>query len=330
MNQRLFSIPYDTSINPIDYINAINPYKQSIENLYFGAPSLGNNYHTRYLHDADYNYENVLHENDNFKQFLDITKGKYKRTLTFNNVHLNTMGMDKRVFAETNVIPILEKYQIEGIIITDFAMATHIHKIMPKLEICTSCNSFIWTKREMNYWTEEAGATIFNPPRDTIRMPRMLEYFRSTGYKIKYIVNESCVFGCPYRIEHAIDVSVGIKNNNRNCHHNDISNFLRSTFVLPRWLPKLDKFTDIYKISGRMSNLNFIKKTLDAYINLRDDIDIKEIVLGGIYREQIKDISIKSKDIPDKLLTCECKDCNRTCFLCKDLMLKFMEKSKKK
>lgn len=327
MKKRLFSVPYDTSINPSQYINSIKDYKTNIDHLYFSIPTLGNNYHSRYMHDINYEYKKILQENENIKKFLEITKGTFKRILTFNNINSNTMGIDKRVFAETNIIPLLEKYKIEGIIIVDFAIARHIHKIMPKLEICTSCNSFIWTKKEMDCWAEEAGATLFNPPREAIRMPKMLKYFRDTGYKMKYIVNESCMFGCPFKMQHAIDVSFNIINNTRVCYLGKNSNFLRSTFVLPRWLPKLDKYVDIYKISGRMSNLEFIKTALDSYVNLNDNIDIKKIILGGICSPELKKTTIMTKIIPDILLTCECKNCNKTCYICDNIMNSCIQKS---
>lgn len=324
--KRLFSVPYDTTINPSDYLCAISEYKDNIDHIFFGMPSIGANYHNRNAHArGEIPSVKIINENENAKQFLKLSKGKMKRTLAVNNIYIPTQPFGKEAYAEFNIIPILEEYGVEGVILTDFDMAKHIHRCLPKVEICTSCNGFLWTKRQMDLWAEEAGATLFNPPREVLRMPRMLEYFRSTGYRLKYLLNECCMIGCTYCIQHATAVAIGDECPH-DCSHGDPANFLRCHYVLPRWLDKLDDYIDVYKISGRMSSLEYITRVLKAYITGEDDIDMLSITNGGKFFGAKAPRVIANK-IPDKLLTCECAECNKTCFVCDNLMKQLMDET---
>ena len=54
-----------------------------------------------------------------------------------------------------------------------------------------------------------------------------------------------------------------------------------------------------------------------------------KIILGGTVNKVKKtSIPIPSDRIPDKLLTCECKECNKTCFICENLAKEFFKNEK--
>ena len=46
-------------------------------------------------------------------------------------------------------------------------------------------------------WRKECGASVFNPSREILRTPAKLKEMHDAGFKIKAIVNESCLFGYP-------------------------------------------------------------------------------------------------------------------------------------
>ena len=315
---KLFSIPYNGS-NPDKYLDGISKYSNNIDSIFFGDPYTSNSHVNPNLLNQSYE-KNLENLEKNTKIFLKLSDGKYKRLMTLNSGFYDLSCYDLDKFLSIKLFPFFERYNIDGCICTDFNMAIKIHKAYPGMEMHTSCNCFQWLTRQMEIWHNEAGIEVFNPPREILRTPEKLKEFHDSGFKIKAIINESCLYGCPQTINHCMALAA-MKKIECQCNRLDLSNAFKGNYILPRWLKYFDKYVDIYKISGRMSTTNYILNCLDAYINERDDINLEDIVIGGNIKA-IKELglSIPTKIIPDKLLTCECKNCNKTCFVCSDLM----------
>ena len=326
MNEnRLFSIPYN-GIDPNEYLNSIEPYKKNIENIYFGAAYLIDNFHSvrnaRKLIGVNLDEKFINDYEENTHRFLLESKNKYKRIVVFNSSYYGLSLEELHKLLSTIILPYIEITGIDGCICTDFNMARIIHETFPKLEMHTSCNCFQWNIRQMEIWQKECGISVFNPPREILRSPYKLKEMKEAGFKLKCIVNEACLYGCPQTIEHCMSFSTNSEfTAYKTCNRGDIANIFRTNWVLPRWLDKLDKYVDIYKISGRMDPIEKIINTLDAFINVKEVEDITSI-FGGCNISLISNTNIKipSYIIPDKLLTCECKECNKSCFICEDLI----------
>ena len=82
---------------------------------------------------------------------------------------------------------------------------------------------------------------------------------------------------------------------------------------------------DIYKISGRNEPGDYAFRTMDAYLEENNDKPLTEVMLSGtvMFTKRIVPEEILRKitldKVPDKLLTCECKDCAR-CNLCTKIL----------
>lgn len=317
MNSRKFSIPFPqlTNSESVDkFIAYFDKYKDNVENVFLGVPFLGNNYHNpsaRYI-PVEARRELLGRHTSECLEFLEKSQGKFKRIITMNAGVYNYSFPGLMEFVDYIMLPFLDKYAVDGVICTDFNMACRLHEARPKLELHTSCNCFIETPREMDMWHEYAGISVFNPPRDFIRRPDKLKEMRATGYTLKYLINESCMFGCPQNKNHVMAWAVDNCEFMGQCHHNVTSNFFRSVSVVPRWLKQLDPYVDIYKISGRRVPLRILKEVFEAYYYEKDDVNMGRITFGarpGIY------MGFLANEFPDRLLTCECKDCKK-CFLC--------------
>jgi collagenase-like PrtC family protease len=317
MNKRKFSLPYNGK-DPEKYLRKLKEHINVVDSVFLGIDSIAPHHLTTELSDRI----KKEHIKNSF-EFLKLSKGLVKRLLTFNQgaYGLNKSGLAK--LCAEKILPIIKEYGIEGVICTNYIMAKTLHNVYPELEIHTSCNCFQWNIRQMELWRDDCGVTVFNPPREILRSPAKLKEMHDAGFKIKAIVNESCLYGCPETINHCMAFSFGLLIAGR-CDRNDEANFFRSNWVIPRWLDKLDEYVDIYKIAGRGLSTNYIFNTLEAYKEGKEVDDIREIVEGGTYfiAKSFKR-PIPSKDIPDKLLTCECKECNKTCFMCRDLVSKY-------
>lgn len=302
-----------------EVIEYFKQYKDNIENMYLGIPSLGNNYHNIQYHLKGRKMVKTLEQYEKeCIEFLLKSKGLFKRLLTLNSGCYNLADEEMYAYVTDKLVPFIKQYEVEGCICTDFNMTCMLHKHLPELELHTSCNSYIETRREMDLWHKWAGVTVFNPPREYLRIPAKLKEMRESGYRLKYLVNESCLFGCPQSKNHLMAQAVNNLGFASQCYHCEEGNFLRSVCVVPRWLNKLDEFVDIYKISGRMCSFESVRRTFEAYYFEQDDVDMGIITYGSGSRT-FK--SVPASDFPDKLLSCECKNCE-TCGVCDRIVAK--------
>lgn len=322
----LFSVPYNGS-DPDEYLNLLEQYKDKIHDIFLEIPGFKSHLSRDIMHPIGLrNSRNV--QSLNSKQFtentfklLEILKnGDYKVYITFNQAFIaeNEDQIREKIIELRQIV---YKYKIYGIIASEFNVIKLIHTLIPEVEICSSCNSFYYNCRTYEI-LKENGVTLFNPPRDLSRNLNFLKKMRK--YPLKILVNEGCLFGCPYSISHPISCSTGIKKE-INCSLGDLSNIFRTNVILPRWLPKLERYVKVFKLTGRVFSNEKLNAVLDAYCNLRDDVLLEDISGAGVIHQLFKinknrknPILLYTYDIPDKVLSCQCLECNKTCFICSE------------
>ena len=317
MKLRMFSVPYNGA-DANKYIAVISPYMVHIDSVFFGLPSLLDT-HPRYR-----NTEEAYTAEVNTYNFLS-KKIPCKRFLTLNKAHYHKSDKELQNFCIERAFPLIEEYGIEGIIVSDYNMAKFIHRHKPELEMSTSCNCFTYNIKAMQRWKNDCNITIFNPPRDILRMPSLLKEMHDEGFKLKCIVNESCIYGCTQQMMHCFSWT-GIKPSGTYeyaCQHIQGPDILKCNWILPRWMKYLDEYVDVYKIIGRGAKLDRIASMLDAYINERDDVYLDDFIYGGAYRGPHYNLPVNI--IPDKLLTCNCRECKKSCNLCDEIIKKWQE-----
>ena len=317
---RLFSIPYSGKNDYNEYLNMIQEYKNHIHSIFFGLSELEDHVSMQNItKHTDYTDE----ERQNIYNFLEKTKGIYKRIVTYNTMIQAQEDIVILRYFENYIYPIIEKYSIDGFILTNFNLARKLHKDFPKLEIHTSCNGLQWTIRQMEMWKEHAGAVLFNPPREAARTPSLLKEFHSAGFPLKVLVNEACVYGCVHSIHHACTISLS-QDGCHDCNLSDIGNMLRTNLFLPKWLDDIDEYVHVYKLAGRGNPISKLKKTFDAYILQKPFKYINDYAAIGssnyIKILERKGILIPEKLIPNKLKYCESKYCDKTCFDCRKII----------
>lgn len=308
---RKFSIPFSYVVNPSDYLKMIKPYKKHIHSIFVGLPELS----TQLSCISKVNLQNF--DESSSKEFLDLSKGLYKRFVPYNIVSYKENDFEILKNFEKTVYPLIEHYQIDGFILTHFDLARMIKKDFPNIEIHTSCNSYHWNISTMEHWRNEVGVTLFNPPREAARMKGLLKSLKNDGYKLKVLLNEACIYGCVYRYTA----------NCGNCMKYNFINGLRTNFIVPRWMDELDEYVDVYKLSGRMETLSKLKCIFDSYIFHKPFKYINDVVvckmahpINVLYYKY--GIMIKESDLSDKLLYCENKDCYLGCDTCSSLYKK--------
>lgn len=316
MKNRKFSIPYSFLCEPLEYIKMITPYKEYIHSIFVGIPELKT--HLSINAASVERFKNVMNENSS-KEFLELSKGLYKRIIPYNSTKNESNTKELYEYFEKNIYPIIEKYSIDGFILTNFGLARKLHQDFPKLEIHTSCNGYHFTKSAMEHWREYAGVSLFNPPREAARNPEMLKDLHESGFSLKVIVNEACMYGCVQRF-----------NSCGTCMNFNPVNAFKTNLFLPRWLEDIDEYVSIYKLAGRMETLDRLKSIFDAYILQKPFQYINDIVVCKTRTNPIKvlenefNIKIKEIDIPDNIRYCKNDSCFTNCTICNTLLKNYM------
>lgn len=324
-NKRLFSVPYNNS-DPDRYFEMITPYLKNIDNVYLEYPGLIKTHLTR----NNVSFEQIIEQRNNTDKFFEKYGDKVKIVLAMNSCFYPMSPKEDLLFVATQLKPLIEKYPcIKSIIVADFSMAESIRHFLPDIGIQTSCNTYHYFTKPMELWNKHVKIEMFNPPRESARNIDLLKANRITDYKFKYLVNENCIYGCPQQINHCCYLAASIPVLCYCDYGTTYSDFLRSNFILPRWLKYLDDYVDVYKLAGRTRPTEFIEKTLDAYINERNDVNLLDILQtrqDKSFKKIKSDFEINTKYIPDKLLNCQCKECN-TCKVCSNVMKMIFNKN---
>lgn len=335
--ERKFSIPFSQYVgySVDDYLNLVENYKDNIDSIFFGPSSnLGDHIMPKNVLFAgrpDLSSMQIIEELGNcdqrYGEFLQKTKGKYKRYLTLNNA---VFGMSELTFMHmlvNQIFPIIQMFEIEGLILSNYNMACFVHKEFPELTLHNSCNSFTYSIAEMENWRVNAGVEVFNPPRQIIRELDDLKLFKDYGFKIKALVNEACYFGCTEMINHCVMRNFDYPFS-YNCLKNLPVNIFKGCYIKTDWYEQLDDLVDIYKITGKTMSLERLKKTLDYYINCQDMDNMLDVIFGPATAQFLKffpNVKISSDSLSDKLLYCQCRDCFRDCQVCNNSLIQCLQ-----
>ena len=248
----------------------------------------------------------------NCENFLEETKNsKIKITILFNDVdyYLKYDPNELDEYAK-KISKAIEKYNIYGLVTTNYTIAEFIHNKYTDVQIITSCNLPLYN---LNHYKKlmDLGITMINPPRDASRNIPLLKMLKENGFKIRLLINESCSINC---LNYG---TCGCTLTNRKCICNE--ELLKRCYVLPRWLNILDEYVDVYKLTTRAKKyISSVFHPLDVYIE-RKDCQLNELFLDP---SDGNEYTINTSEIPDTLLYCDKFHCEE-CGVCNQLYEKY-------
>jgi collagenase-like PrtC family protease len=205
------------------------------------------------------------------------------------NVLNSTMDYLNRVF---------EDYDVEAITISNPMYIREVRRRFPNVEICASVLADIDCIDKAVIF-RKAGADAFTPDVNINRNLRLLKKIREkTGLEIKLMVNEGCLFKCPFRKFHfnyishksrnpGVDGTKGEDNVfSLNCIQvtkSDPAQLLKSGWIRPEDLEQYKEITTFFKLVGRTSSTRMICRSLEAYMEQSWDGDLLELMAGNLY-----------------------------------------------
>lgn len=333
---RVYSVPYNGT-DPEWFLQEVEKRKKHIDHVYCELPFQEMISHVRFVFD-NRKAEGEKHQDvdamrglylKNCFEFLRLSKGRVRRICPVNAMCYQFADEDAVKNFVITLARVAKELQLEGFILSDYRVAALLHALMPEVEIHTSCNAYQWNLRQMEIWREKCGVTVFNPPREIMRTPDRLKEMHQAGFRLKCLVNEACLMGCPNSFNHNLSIARGERPLLLSCCQNGIGDLFRANWILPRWQKHYDEVVDIYKIAGRNSAGGYPFRTLDAYLEENDTLPLSELMLSGtmlfatrmLPQEVLQKITIDK--VPDRLLTCQCRECSN-CGLCEKILSEYI------
>ncbi len=227
-----------------------------------------------------------------------------------------------------------EHLGVEAITIANPLYIREVRRRFPDIEITASVLGDIDCVHKAVVF-RRAGADVITPHVDINRdLGLLLRIKQATGARIKLMVNEGCLFRCPFRKFHFNYIShksrkpdmkgtVRAEDNvfGLNCiqlSKSDLSQVFKSCWIRPEDLRKYAEITNYFKIVGRTSSKSMLLRAVAAYMDEVWKGDLLELMAGNLYSLAMSHLMhLDNQSLGDigffqKITSCdkECSQCN--------------------
>jgi collagenase-like PrtC family protease len=298
--------------------------------------------HTDGLPDARYRFE--THSPDVVQKGLEKLSGIRKYALLNSCFHHPDAYFKPATWKTMAKVltPLVDAGLVDGIVFSDLYFLNAFSDALPhlaeQLEAIPSINFMLDTWNKCRIVLDAVTRTRFRPPTKinldrslNRRMSRLADVVsqireRHPGIQICLLVNEGCIYQCPFKKAH--DAHISLSNTGlapernhdmartfgcRRTYENTPIELLKSPFIRPEDVAAYHSVADVFKICGRTLGTGFLEQTISAYLagaykgNLLDLMDTASYLASSIY--------LDNAGIPDefagRVTTCDfgCDDC---------------------
>ncbi|MCL2150381.1 MAG: U32 family peptidase [Dehalococcoidia bacterium] len=232
-----------------------------------------------------------------------------------------------------------KEHGLEAVTIANPLFVEYVKETLPDIEIGVSVLGGINSTQGAVIY-EKLGATVVTPDVDCNRDIEQLKQLKlATKLEFKLMVNEGCLYKCPFRrfhfnyISHKSKELGPVENDSFFAHcaqvtDSDHSQILKSGWIRPEDLEKYGEITHFFKIVGRARPKSMVIRTTKAYMNQRWDGDLMDILSSSLNRYSLEvgahldNNSLSRFNFFEKVTTCDhaCLDCDYCSTLAKDLI----------
>lgn len=232
-----------------------------------------------------------------------------------------------------------QQHGIEAVTIANPVYIKEVRKQFPHLEICASVLSDIDCVQRASLFAR-CGANVITPDVCINRDFTVLKKIREvTDLEIKLMVNEGCLYKCPFRKFHFNYISHKSKELGPiegdifffNCFEvieGDHSQILKSGWIRPEDIARYGEITKYFKIVGRERPKSHVIRTTKAYLNESWDGDLLDILCSSINHYALEtgahldNKSLDQADFFQRTTRCQ-RDCT-TCNYCNEIANKLI------
>jgi collagenase-like PrtC family protease len=231
-----------------------------------------------------------------------------------------------------------EEHGVEAVTISNPLYISKVRRRFPDIEICASVLGNIdCVQRAVIY--HKAGADVITPDVNINRNLGLLKEIKeATKARLKLLVNEGCLYKCPFRQFHFNAKSHASKEVNKagvdvsfadffgagtQVIREDLSQLLKSCWIRPEDIRKYSEITTYFKLVCRSQLKSFVVRAARAYLEESWDGDLFDLVSGCSKRFSINEgayLNNKALDICGyfkMVTTCDNK-CSQ-CSYCENL-----------
>jgi len=237
-----------------------------------------------------------------------------------------------------------EEHGVEAITIANPLYIKEVRRQFPDIEICASVLGDIdCVQRAVLY--NKAGANVITPDVNINRDLKLLkEIKKATDAELKLLVNEGCLYKCPFRKFHFNATSHSSKEMGKAGAHvyfgnffgacsqvisEDHSQILKSCWIRPEDIRKYGGITSFFKIVDRSQLRSMVIRATKAYLEESWGGDLLDIISGGSKRSSLTyGVYLNNKSLDkykffEKVTSCG-KNCSQ-CSYCGELARKLVK-----
>jgi collagenase-like PrtC family protease len=328
-----FSAPYNNdpeTLNEIFRLKRLGDNK--IKEIYLSGPQ-------------DYSGSGRITSELNLSQFIEIVDKIHEKGIRVNLV-LNSTCEGTRWYSPEGVKKTMdflgqihEDHDVEAVTIANPLYMKEVRRCFPNLEICASVLGDIDCVQRAVIFVR-AGADVITPDVNINRNLSLLKQIReATNTRLKLMVNEGCLYKCPFRKFHFNYMSHKSKELGEvegdaffaNClevSRSDYAQILKSGWIRPEDTNKYRELSNFFKIVGRARPMSMVIRTIQAYLRESWEGDLLDIVSSSLnrfgleYGAHLNNKSLDRFDFFETVTSCG-YDCNN-CSYCDDLAKKLI------
>jgi len=298
-----FSAPYNNDIASLkDLFKLKNNNHNCISEIYLSGPQ-------------DYSGSGRITQKISPLDFFNTIDSIHGQNIKANLVVNSTCG-GREWYSRANINALLhliqtsqEKHNLKAVTVANPIIMAEIHHNFPEIEISASVLGDIDSVEKAQVF-REAGASIITPDVNINRNLTLLEEIKtSTGAELKLMLNEGCLYRCPYRKFHFNYISHQSKELGpiegdtlfANCTKLTLKNLgliFKSCWIRPEDMRNYERITNFFKIVGRTRPNSFVVRTTRAYMKEKWDGDLLDILSSSLNKLSIEyGASINNKEL---------------------------------
>ena len=330
MSSLKFSMPYDGNpeiIYDLIHTRETEKCKNTVDEIYFSDSAIYGSGRVPKKGINTIDTIKLIHKND------------IRANLVINSTCDGTKAYDlKTIERLVKVITKLHRTcKLDALTIANPLLIQTIKNRLPQIHITASVLGEIDSVQRAIFY-DKLGADVIVPDRDINRDFKTLKEIKEAiGTKLRIMVNEGCMYRCPYRIFHFNYMAHLSKENKSPTDHffNNCSlidkmdpfQVFKSNWIRPEDTGKYKEITALFKISGRTRDEDWINNTTKAYLNGTYEGNILDLMDSNLHifqkRFNAYIDNARLVDFHTKVTQCD-KNCNK-CNYCESTATKLLK-----
>ena len=317
MSSLKFSIPYNGNTETIDELMQCletGDCKNKIDEIYFSDPAI---YGSGRIPKKGINTVDtikLIHEND------------IRANLVINSTCDGAKAYDLKTIERLikSIAKLYRTCDLDALTIANPLLIQTVKNRIPQIRITASVLGEIDSVQRAMFY-DKLGADVIVPDRDINRDIRVLKEIKeAVDADIRIMVNEGCMYRCPYRIFHFNYMAHLNKESQRSADHffnncslidkMDPSQIFKSNWIRPEDTGKYRGITSSFKISGRTRDKEWIINAAKAYLEESYDGNVLELMDSNLHafkkRFNAYIDNAQLMDFHAKVILCD-KNCNK-------------------